>query len=116
MSADRTAAAPREVSYMVLVPIRGGDPPARLLLVREGVNTLTDEALLQSCERAHQHLGFRGFSVLEVPDGGYEELARLRPVFRMRRRFMLAEGHDLLAAGFGLSPDLGPPALDGRDL
>ena len=58
MSADRTAAAPREVSYMVLVPIRGGDPPTRLLLVREGVNTLTDEALFQSGERAHQHLGF----------------------------------------------------------
>ena len=91
---------------MALVPIRDGDLPSVLLLVREGVNTLTDEALSQSCERAHAHLGFYGFSVLEVPDGGCEELARLRPALRTRRRFMLADGHELVAAGFGLLPTL----------
>jgi len=94
---------------MALVSIRGGDPPEQLLLVREGVNTLGDEALRQACERAQAHLGIHGFSALEVPEGGFYELARLRPLLRTRSRFMLARGDDLRAAGFGLIPTLDHP-------
>lgn len=55
-----------------LVPIRGGELPRNLVLIREGVNTLTDEALSQACRRAHELTGIRGFSVLELPAGGFE--------------------------------------------
>ncbi len=94
---------------VALVSIRGGEPPTQFLLVREGVQTLTDEAIQRACETAQQHIGIYGFSVLEVPEGGYEELARLRPALRLRRRFMLANGRDLIAAGFALLPTLEHP-------
>lgn len=73
-----------------LVPIRGGELPHRLVLVREGVNTLTDAALEQACQRSHELMGIRGFSVLELPRGGFEALARLRPLLRVRRNVRTA--------------------------
>lgn len=87
-----------------LVPIRGGELPAHLVLIREGVNTLTDIALATACERAHELTGIYGFSVLELPPGGYEALARLRPLLRIRRQLRTANGHALMAAGFALLP------------
>lgn len=87
-----------------LVPIRGGELPRNLVLIREGVNTLTDEALSQACRRAHELTGIRGFSVLELPAGGFEALARLRPLLRVRRSLRTADGHALAAAGFPLLP------------
>lgn len=94
---------------MVLVSIRGGELPERLLLVREGANTLSDASLERACSRAHELIGVYGFSVLEVPGGGLEELARLRPILRTRRRIMLAAGSDLIGAGFALLPTLDYP-------
>ena len=87
-----------------LVPIRGGELPHRLVLVREGVNTLTDAALEQACQRSHELMGIRGFSVLELPRGGFEALARLRPLLRVRRNVRTADGHSVVAAGFVLLP------------
>lgn len=62
-----------------LVPIRGGELPQRLVLVREGVNTLTDAALEQACQRPHELMGIRGFSALEPPRGGFEARAPPSP-------------------------------------
>ncbi|MFT4010754.1 MAG: hypothetical protein QM655_12025 [Nocardioidaceae bacterium] len=92
-----------------LVPIRGGDPPKTLVLVREGVQTLSDTALEQACARTYELMGLHGFSVLEVPEGGYQELARLRPLLRTRRRIMIASGRDLTTAGFALVPTMDYP-------
>lgn len=74
------------------------------MLIREGVNTLTDAALAMACQRAHELTGIYGFSVLELPTGGYEALARLRPLLRVRRQIRTADGHALAAAGFALLP------------
>ena len=53
--------------------------------------------------------GIWGFSVLEVPDGDYQLLARLRPIVATRRLLLLAHGADLVAAGFPLLPTLDHP-------
>lgn len=87
-----------------LLAIRGGELPERLILIREGVNTLTDGALAMACQRAHELTGIHGFSVLELPADGYEALARLRPLLRVRRQLRTADGHALAAAGFVLLP------------
>ncbi len=50
-----------------------------------------------------------GFSVLEVPDGDYELLARLRPLVRQRRLLLVADGHELVDAGLPLLPTLDSP-------
>ncbi len=54
-------------------------------------------------------LGHVGFSVLEVPDGDYAALARLRPIVATRRRLLVASGPALVAAGFPLLPTLDHP-------
>jgi len=50
-----------------------------------------------------------GFSVFEVPDGDYRLLVRLRPFIATRRRLLLADGPELVAAGFPLLPTLDHP-------
>ncbi|MCR1782323.1 hypothetical protein KVF89_07245 [Nocardioides carbamazepini] len=92
-----------------LVPIRSDDIPRTLLVLREGTNTLSNDSLAAACERAHAEIGMYGFSVLEVPGGGFAELARLRPLLRVRRKVMLASGRELIDDGFPLVPTFDHP-------
>ena len=54
-------------------------------------------------------MGIWGFSVLEVPDGSFEQLARVRPIVADRRQFLVAEGAELIDDGFPLLPTLDSP-------
>lgn len=80
-----------------------------LAVVRLGTVTLEDAALSKSVAECHDRWGIWGFSVLEVPDGDYEALARLRPIVATRRRLLVASGPGLVAAGFPLLPTLDHP-------
>ena len=80
-----------------------------LLVVRLGAVTLGDEQLRRSAEECHARWGFWGFSVLEVPDGDYNELARLRPIVAERRQLLVAHGASLIEGGFPLLPTLDGP-------
>jgi len=46
---------------------------------------------------------------LEVPDGDYQLLARLRPIVATRRRLLVADVPELIASGLPLLPTLGHP-------
>ncbi len=83
--------------------------PDLLVVVRLGSITLADEALRKSVAETHDRWGIWGFSVLEVPNGDYQLLARLRPIVATRRLLLVAKGHDLIAAGFPLLPTLDHP-------
>jgi hypothetical protein len=83
--------------------------PDVLVVVRLGANTLNDRRLAGACQRTHGRWGIWGFSVLEVPDRDYEQLARLRPLVAERRQLLVADGHDLAAAGFPLFATLDHP-------
>ncbi len=89
--------------------LRDEASPDLLVVVRLGVNTLRDEHLVRSATECRHRWGFWGFSVLEVPDGDFVELARLRPIVASRRRLHLALGADLVEAGFPLLPTLEAP-------
>ena len=89
--------------------LRDERPPARLILLRLGRNTLTDQRLADSCEDAFRRWGLFGFSTFGLGSGGYEELARLVPLLPTRQWVMEAESADLLAAGFPLLPSGGRP-------
>jgi hypothetical protein len=80
-----------------------------LLVVRMGVNTMSDERLSESAEHCQENWGFWGFSVFEVPDGDYHRLARQRPAFAARSRMLIADGHELVDDGFPLLPTLDAP-------
>lgn len=83
-----------------------------LLVVRMGVNTMSDERLSESAEQCHGNWGFWGFwgfSLFEVPDGDYHRLARQRPAFAARSRMLIADGHELVDDGFPLLPTLDAP-------
>lgn len=54
--------------------------PRLLVVVRLGSNTLLDEHLAKSTAECHARWGIWGFSVLEVPGGDYNALARMRPI------------------------------------
>lgn len=54
--------------------------PDLLVLARLGSTTLTDPNLGRSVAESHDRWGIWGFSVLEVPNGDYRLLARLRPI------------------------------------
>lgn len=47
--------------------------------------------------------------MLEVPDGDYEQLVRLRPIVAGRRQFFVADGQSLIDDGFPLLPTLNSP-------
>lgn len=87
-----------------LVPIRDGGVPETLIVLREGVQTLDDVVLAQACERALGEIGVPGFSVLELPGGDFDALARLRPLLRVRRKVFIASGASLVGEGLALIP------------
>ena len=89
--------------------LRDAGPPALLLVVRLGSTTLSDTHLARSCEESHGRWGVWGFSVLEVPDGDYALLARLRPIVAERRLMFEAHGGELVSAGFAVLPTLDHP-------
>lgn len=83
--------------------------PPEFVVVRLGSMTLEPPRLPRSIEECHDRWGIWGFSVLEVPDGDYEVLARLRPAVVTRRLLFESSGPDLVAAGFPLLPTLAHP-------
>lgn len=83
--------------------------PDVLVVVRLGSTTLTDPILGRSVAESHDRWGIWGFSVLEVPDGDYQLLARLRPIVATRRRLLVADGPELVASGLPLLPTLDHP-------
>ncbi|MCL4433982.1 MAG: hypothetical protein M1399_04330 [Actinobacteria bacterium] len=80
-----------------------------LIAIRLGANTLADSYLSRSCEECYGRWGIWGFSVLEVPNGDYTRLARLRPLVAERRIIWKANGFDLVAAGFPILPTVDFP-------
>lgn len=89
--------------------LRDEPVPAVLVVVRLGTRTLDDDLLARAAAQTHGRWGMWGFSVLEVPDGDYELLARLRPLVRQRRLLLVADGHQLVDAGLPLLPTLDSP-------
>jgi hypothetical protein len=91
------------------MPLRDDRAPPGLVVVRLGVRTLDDDLLGRSVAECHHRWGIWGFSVLEVPDGDYALLARLRPNVSQRRQLLIADGADLIEDGFPLLPTLDAP-------
>jgi hypothetical protein len=91
------------------ITLREEPVPDLLVVVRLGSSTLVDEHLAKSTVECHARWGIWGFSVLEVPDGDYDALVRLRPIVATRRRLLVAHGEDLIASGFPLLPTLDAP-------
>jgi hypothetical protein len=60
-----------------------------LVVVRLGARTMDDGLLQRSVDECHDRWGIWGFSVLEVPGGDYERLARIRPIVADRRQFLM---------------------------
>ena len=89
--------------------LRDDAVPAVLVVVRLGSRTLDDDHLGRAVAETHGRWGVWGFSVLEVPDGDYDRLARLRPIVRERRMLFVADGHELVRSGFPLLPTLDHP-------
>ena len=86
------------------ITLRDDRIPEHLVVLRMGSNTLSDNALAQSCERAYASAGLHAFSVFEVPDHDYHRLARLEPILLSRPKVLEASGRELVAAGFPLLP------------
>lgn len=82
--------------------LRGERPPARLVMVRMGRSTLTDERLEADCKATFNRWGLFGSSVFGLGDGGYPELARYVPILPERQWVMEARTFDLLDDGFPL--------------
>lgn len=80
-----------------------------LVVVRLGAVTLSDDHLRRAVADCHSRWGLWGFSVLEVPDGDFAQLARLRPIVTARRQLLVASGVELVGAGFPLLPTLDSP-------
>ena len=89
--------------------LRDEDVVPGLVVVRLGARTLERDHLRRSVEETHQRWGIWGFSVLEVPDGDYNQLARVRPVVADRRQILIADGAELVDHGFPLLPTLDWP-------
>ncbi|MCL5444605.1 MAG: hypothetical protein M1121_00880 [Actinobacteria bacterium] len=89
--------------------LREASVPTVLILVRLGVATLEDDHLSRSCQECFGRWGMWGFSVLEVPGGDYNHLARLRPIVAERRMIWTASGPELAAGGFPVLPTLDFP-------
>lgn len=84
--------------------LRDQQVPETLVVIRLGRDTLSDRHLGPACERTHLRWGLHGFSVLEVPDGDYVALARLRPFVALRPLLFEASGMALLRANFAMIP------------
>jgi hypothetical protein len=89
--------------------LRDESVPDLLVVVRLGSVTLADDALHKSVAECHARWGIWGFSVLEVPGGDFQLLARLRPIITTRRLLLVAQGRELVEAGFPLLPTLDHP-------
>jgi hypothetical protein len=89
--------------------LRDNSAPPGLIVIRLGAVTLSDDHLRRSTEECHARWGIWGFSVLEVPDGDYLELVRLRPIVAERRQLLVAHAANLIADGFPLLPTLDAP-------
>lgn len=87
-----------------LLQLREVPLPRSVVMVRLGSTTLDDERMAESCEDTLEKWGFFGFSVLELPPGGFDELARLSPILRGRRRVLIADSAKLLRDRFPLFP------------
>ncbi|HEY3603154.1 MAG TPA: hypothetical protein VGL04_00685 [Sporichthyaceae bacterium] len=94
---------------MEALTLREQPVPTVLVLVRLGSLTLSDPHLTRSVAESHDRWGIWGFSVLEVPGGDYHLLARLRPIVATRRRLLVADGTELVAAGLPVLPTLDHP-------
>lgn len=105
----RTASVWLGVVVFESIVLRDAQIPELLVVVRLGSNTILDEHLLRSTEECHARWGIWGFSVLEVPNGDYGALVRLRPIVATRRRLFVASGADLVDAGYPLLPTLDSP-------
>jgi hypothetical protein len=70
---------------------------------------MDDDLLFRSVEQCHERWGIWGFSVLEVPDGDYDQLARMRPIVAERRQLLVADATALIDDGFPLLPTLDSP-------
>ena len=81
----------------------------RSWVIRLGARTLTDESLTEQCDRTFTRWGIYGFSVLEVPGGDCDLLARLVPIVAVRPRLFEAAGDELIEAGFPLLPTAAHP-------
>jgi hypothetical protein len=101
-----TAISTKERRAVALEPLqlREETLPVSVVLVRQGAITLNDDKLARSCESTQAKWGIAGFSVQELPVGGFDELARLAPILRKRSRVLVAESAGLLADGFPLFP------------
>ena len=73
------------------ITLRSEAAPSGLVVVRPGARTLDNDLLRRSVEECHDRWGIWGFSVLEVHDGDYERLARVRPIVADRRQFLVAD-------------------------
>ena len=91
------------------ITLRDEPPPRGLVVVRLGVRTMDDDLLSRSVDECHDRWGVWGFSVLEVRDGDYERLARIRPIVADRRQFVVADAAELIADGFPLLATLDSP-------
>ena len=80
-----------------------------LVIVRLGSRTVDDEILSLSVAECHNRWGIWGISVLEVPGGDYNQLARLRPIMTERRQLLVADAAALIDDGFPLLPTLDSP-------
>lgn len=80
-----------------------------VVVVRLGATTLHEEHLVRTTAETHGRWGIWGFSVLEVPDGDYDQLVRLRPFVASRRLLHEANAVDLLGDGFPMLPTLDHP-------
>lgn len=89
--------------------LRDETTPSGLVVVRLGARTMEDDLLLRSVEQCHDRWGIWGFSVFEVPNGDYEQLARLRPIVAERRQLLVADAAGLVDDGFPLLPTLDSP-------
>lgn len=89
--------------------LRDEAAPSGLVVVRLGARTMEDDLLLRSVEQCHDRWGIWGLSVFEVPDGDYEQLARLRPIVAERRQLLVADAAALVDDGFPLLPTLDSP-------
>lgn len=89
------------------IVLRAEAVPDRLVALRMGINTISDNALARACGDAYDEWGIHAFSVLELPDGDWEQLAMVMPIVRKRPKALIAAGRDHLAAGFPLLPTRG---------
>ena len=91
------------------ITLRDEAAPPGLVVVRLGARTMDNDLLKRSVDECHDRWGIWGFSVLEVPNGDYERLARIRPIVADRRQFLIADAAELIEDGFPLLPTLDTP-------